>query len=590
MISETKDGATRHWKRWLLLIWLLVAAALIAYKWPSIHFFILSDTDDNMRIAQVRAWLDGQGWSDLRQYKLDPPQGADIHWSRLVDLPLAAIIVLVKPFFGTMVAEKAAIAIAPLLPLGLAMLGAALTARRLIDRNAWALAAALMICAPAALNMFGPTRIDHHGWQIAFLALAIAGLTDPQRARGGLTVGLATAGSLVIGLEMLPYLAISGAAVTLGWIWDRNDARRLRAYGLSLGGGTALGFAAFASQANFAARCDALSPVWLSVMVLAGALLFALSFAAVERRELRLALAGVAGALVGAAILIFWPHCLGRPEGISPELERLWFNNIREVKPLYSQQWKVILPTIALPIVGVIGSLWALRRAWGGPRFGVWLPIALFSVTSAILLLWQTRAGPAAQLVAIPGAAALGWTILPRLARSGSVLVRTAGVVGAFLVISGLAVSIGAAYAPVDPPSPGLTRTNKVNAACMAQSSMKSLGKLPAATMFTHVDLAPRLIVLTHHRAIAGPYHRNGDAILDVIHFFGRDPGNARRIAAKHGATMLLMCPGMPETTVYRSRDKTGFYVQLMQGKVPAWLEPVPLPANSPFKLWRIVP
>src|SRR3546814_9878226 len=36
--------------------------------------------------------------SDLRQYRLNPPGGFDIHWSRLVDLPIAGLILLFKPF------------------------------------------------------------------------------------------------------------------------------------------------------------------------------------------------------------------------------------------------------------------------------------------------------------------------------------------------------------------------------------------------------------------------------------------------------------------------------------------------------------
>ena len=93
---------------------------------------------------------------------------------------------------------------------------------------------------------------------------------------------------------------------------------------------------------------------------------------------------------------------------------------------------------------------------------------------------------------------------------------------------------------------------------------------------------------MTHHDAIAGPYHRNGDAILDVQHAFrAQSPEVAREVMARHGATLLLLCPGMSESTLYSTQDPRGFYMQLIQGKVPRWLAPVPLPANSPFKLWK---
>src|SRR3546814_13097967 len=84
-----------------------------------------------MRLRQVRGLLDGQGWYDLRQYRLNPPGGFDIHWSRLVDLPIAGLILLFKPFVGTGEAERLACGIAPLLPLSITMGGVAFTVRRL---------------------------------------------------------------------------------------------------------------------------------------------------------------------------------------------------------------------------------------------------------------------------------------------------------------------------------------------------------------------------------------------------------------------------------------------------------------------------
>jgi hypothetical protein len=32
-----------------------------------------------------------------------------------------------------------------------------------------------------------------------------------------------------------------------------------------------------------------------------------------------------------------------------------------------------------------------------------------------------------------------------------------------------------------------------------------------------------------------------------------------------------------------------GFYGQLESGKAPKWLEPVQLPKDSPYKMWRVV-
>lgn len=80
------------------------------------------------------------------------------------------------------------------------------------------------------------------------------------------------------------------------------------------------------------------------------------------------------------------------------------------------------------------------------------------------------------------------------------------------------------AYTPPDRPNAYQKRVNGATGNCIRYTVLKPLDAYPAQTIFTFVDLGPRLITLTHHSAIAGPYHRNGDAILDVQHAFGELP------------------------------------------------------------------
>ena len=131
--AEIATLIERHW-RWLVLFtWLAFCAWAIATKWSDIRWFNLGDTDDNMRMMQVRGLLHGQGWFDLRQSRMNPPFGANIHWSRLVDLPIAGLILALRPLIGGPAAERWAVGIAPMLPYLLLMMSLALMARRLID-------------------------------------------------------------------------------------------------------------------------------------------------------------------------------------------------------------------------------------------------------------------------------------------------------------------------------------------------------------------------------------------------------------------------------------------------------------------------
>ena len=62
----------QRWKLIVLLVWLGFCGWFVFQKWSDIRWFGLGDTDDNMRIMQVRALLHGQGWFDLRQLSDEP--------------------------------------------------------------------------------------------------------------------------------------------------------------------------------------------------------------------------------------------------------------------------------------------------------------------------------------------------------------------------------------------------------------------------------------------------------------------------------------------------------------------------------------
>jgi len=583
-------------RRWRTVFWLLFAGAcayLLYYRWGQIGWLALSDTDDNMRLAEVKAWLAGQGWFDLRQHKLAPPGGLNIHWSRIVDLPIAGLILAFRPFVGEFTAERIACAVAPMLAFAPALWAIILTVRRIVHPRAYPIAFAVLLCAQTTLFMWMPLRIDHHGWQLAMLALVIAGIADPVGRRGGAMAGFATAVSLGIGLELVPMMAVAGASFALRWAWNPAEAGRLRAYAVALGGGCAIAFGAFASHDNRQMVCDVLSPIYLSTLLLTSALLLAISYLGDRSRTLRFALLVAAGAAIAGFFGLSFPQCLGRPERISPELERLWFANIREVKPLYTKPWRDALQTAWLPLIGTIGALVALWRARGTATAPAWAVIAALCLLATAGLGWQSRFGPQAQLMGVFGATALGWMLLPRLLDSGSSLVRVGGTLIVFFALSG---QIAQFVAMIPKPAKEIRR-EKVRAKseakprrCGTLPALAPLDRLPAATMLTFVDFGPRLITMTRHSAVAGPYHRNGDAILDVQHAFrAASPDVAHDVMKRRGATMLLLCPGMAESTIYMARAPQGFYAQLADGRVPAWLEPVALPAGSPFRLWKMV-
>lgn len=593
VIDRVLDWLARHWRPVLVVAWVAACALFLWQRWLGIQLFALGDTDDNLRMAQVRALLAGQDWFDLRQYRFDPAfGGADIHWSRLVDLPLAGLILLGRLFLSGPDAERMAIAVAPMLPYLVLLVGVTLTARRLIHPAAFLAALVALYFAGATNGMFQPTRIDHHGWQLAMLSLVMAGLADPNARRGGLTVGLASAVSLSIGLELLIYLAAAGAAQVLMWVDDKGQRERLAAYGVSLAGGAAAGFLAFASNANRAPVCDALSPVWLSNALLGGALLVLLAWRSPERWQGRLAVAAGAGLVIAAFHALAWPQCLTRLEGVSPEVKQLWLNNVREARPITRHGWRTGVNMALLPAIGLVGWLWLLFHLRGTrDRLRRAGSVAAIAIVSFTLLFWQTRVGPAAQLLGVIGCAALVATLLPKLWNAKNWFVSVAGSTALVLAGSGAAAPLALQLIPdreAKRPTESQRLNNRANRLCPSLWAMRPVAKQPKGNIFTFIDLGPRVITVTHHSAIGGPYHRNGEAIVASMRAFRGSPEEARAIMLRHASDYLLVCPHMNQATVFRAHAPRGFYARLERGERFDWLEPIDLGADSPLRMYRI--
>ena len=581
----------RRWQLVVFVLWLLVCAWFLYQKWTDIRYFGLGDTDDNMRIMQVRGLLHGQGWFDLRDYRMNPPFGANIHWSRLVDLPIAGLILGLRPFLGGPAAERWGVAIAPMLPYLLLLFSLVLTARRLIHPLAYPFALLATLFADSTNGMFMPERIDHHGWQLAFLALSIAGIADPKRVRGGLVLGITSALSLAIGLEMIIYLALAGAAMVLFWVDDVEQSERLRAYALSMTGGVAFSFLVFASYDNRAAVCDVLSPVYVSDAMLGGALMYALAWLSPADWRRRLVLALIAGAIIAGFHASMWPQCLQKPEHISPEAQRLWMSYVKEARPVYRHGWRIATLILTLPVTGAVG--WALlawiKRADRDLLRRI-IGAAVPGIAATLLLLWQTRTAPAAQMMSVVGASTVMWFLVPRFWKSGNAALVVLGTCAIILIGAGIGVPMVVGFIPEPKPTAYEKSIGKANALCASLWGLHPIALQPKGLVFTFVDLGPRLITVTHHDAITGPYHRNWRQIVDVMKAWRGSAAQAHQIIVdKYHSNYVLSCPNSSTTTIFMSEVPDGFYGQLESGEVPKWLQPVPLPKDSPYKMWRVV-
>src|SRR6478752_1600828 len=134
---------------------LLVSAAWTVFAvlalW-STRAGISLDTDSAMRLVGVRDLLGGQGWFDTVQHRMNTPYGLPMHWSRLVDGPLALL---------SLVSERYALIAWPLFLLAALLSLLAHLADRLGGRRAVVAVLVLTLLCPELYATFTPGNIDH---------------------------------------------------------------------------------------------------------------------------------------------------------------------------------------------------------------------------------------------------------------------------------------------------------------------------------------------------------------------------------------------------------------------------------------------
>lgn len=570
---------------WALLLWLACSMAMLWLFRGDLPTLGFRDPDDAMRLAQVRDWIGGQAFWDVSQHRVNPPVGGPMHWSRIVDMALAALILLLTPMIGATGAEMVACATVPLLLLGGLTAALFVAARRVAGGGIALLAVALLLTAPSILVQFTPLRIDHHGWQIMLAALALSGAIDMRPLRGGIVTGLALALWLQISSEALPYAALFAAAFALRHWQAQDQAPRFIGFALTLGGGALLLLALFRGpQALLARQCDALSFVYLWPLVaLALTVALAVQLVGTTTARSRLLIAAIGGGAAISTFLVTGGPCLsGDPfAALGPVAYRLWYLQVMEGRPIWEQslsmQGVILLP----PLLGLGASLMAARQAHGEARMR-WLTILLLLVGATAVSLLVMRALSVAHVFALPG---IAWLLL-RLFRGAQAshlaLVRVLGSVALVLLTpAGLCAAWVAIAAKPEP-------AKAASANCRAASVLAPLKALPASTLFAPLDLGPDILVQTRHSVIGTAHHRNAAGITAVIEGFVDTPDQARIVIGQTSARYIVTCDGLTEYRLYGQENGQGLAAQLARGKAPGWLEPVPV--KAPLRVWRIRP
>ncbi|WP_421915357.1 GtrA family protein [Mesorhizobium sp.] len=595
-MGTAKDGA---WKFDLALALLaaLAAVAVGAYAGFPQLANAHGDNDSLLQLVEVRDLLAGQGWFDMHQYRMGPEGGFVMHWSRLLDAPLALGILAVSGLTGSMpLAEKIVQVLWPALQLWLSMFFIIRAARNFGGERAVVPAVIVGGAALYYLGIFSPGSLDHHNIQLTLTLASLSLLLDaPARGWAALPSGICAALTIAIGMESAPYAGALGVIVAMLFLAGGHGERTIaRDFGLGFAGISAFVFVTTVPMSAWGqGQCDAFSIVQFVVAAVGGAGLAAIATVDAMNRtpQRRVMSLGLLAAALGAIVVLMFPQCLAMPyANLDPRIKTLWLDHIDEAQSLYKLVFSDparVAARYATPLLAII--LMALRLRRGGWRRQDSFVGALLLV-AFVVSAWEVRASTfSIAFAVIPLSAWIAkWRERAETSASRGVALRMAAVwlVSVNAVWTGAAAAASIAFDTSKPAAGGIS----ADAVCESKATFAMLGQQPRTTVLATSNLGSPILAYTGHRVFAGPYHRNIAGNLLALDAFMGPAATARTIISDHHVGLVAVCRGNPETRLLTFNAPGGFLAGLVSGSVPEWLEPVAPTQGSQLELYRVRP
>lgn len=588
------DSVRPRWTA-LLCAFGVIVVSLWNYA-PAIGQFLLFDTDDALRLVQVRDLLAGQGWFDSVQHRINPPTGGMMHWSRLIDLPIAGLLYLLEPVFGTATSERIVLGLYPMALIAILFWVMFKLFAEYASRAVSNVGLVLLATSSTMLFQFKPLRIDHHSWQIILAVVVLIFALRRPDARNGAIAGLTMAVYASISIEGAAYMAIFAALFAIAWLVRPSDGDRFIAYTVALAVASPLILIVTRGpDALFQSYCDGISRPYLAFMGIAAAIALVgrrvIGDATPWRRAAILALAAIAGF---AAFAVGDPHCLNGPfEALDPRVKALWYDNVKEGQPIWRQATLRLVHVVVPGLVGLVAGGLAVRATHGAERER-WLATLFVSAAAFAVSIAVLRTVSVAHIFALPATAWLAVRLFHRAFVVTSIPVRLAAIVAVLLLtpaVGSLITSKAVGLAKREDPS-SETRVEKRaivrSIQCFSHGPLAQLRDQPRSLLFAPLDISPYLLAYSQHSVVATGHHRNQVAMRKVIDGFTLPPERAEAVVRSTGARFVAICPDVPEVGNFRLDNPDGLAARLAAGDVPAWLDAVPPTRGSRILLYRV--
>jgi hypothetical protein len=577
--------------------WTLNVSAVAVFIWLSrVVLFVVPavrnpaslslSTDDAMRLAEVRDLLNGQAWFDLMQWRMNVPFGLSMHWSRLIDAPIAGLILTLRHFLNPSMAETVAICVWPMLALLAAWLAIGRIAQQLAGKKAGVIAVLFGAAGAVVLGYFSPGVIDHHNVQVALTLWVIAFLVD-MRTRPTAAIGAAILCimSVAIGFEVLPYMLMAVAVVITLWI-VRGDAAApaVRRFGVTFA------LAAFAILVTFTSAhertsiaCDAYSGFSAVLAMLGGLGLAAITFMGNLRQSPGRRAVPIGALCLGLFLFtaVLAPSCLHGPYGsVSSRIVEIFLSRVQEVQsPVLNaaNDWSSFYYGYVYSALGLAACVLSVFLVEERERVGAAI-VAAFAAMSFAVMSVEVRGILFSVLVSLPGLAVAFQLLIERWTRPG--WTGALATITGLLLFSDVSFAYEAAWAreltQSQAQQDAAARADSLSWYCFGQKSVAQLARQPKGRVVAFLDQGPAVLAYSAHSVVAGPYHRNEKGILDTFDLLTKTPDVGAEIARRRRIDYVSICQTSFDYSYYLSQSgPKGLLGQLNDNRLPLWLSPL---------------
>ncbi len=548
----------------------------------------LGDTDDAMRLVQLREYLKHGNWFDLHTNRVGGAEGYTTHWSRIPDAIMAGIFFMIQPFTSLEFAERVTRMVYPGLWIAIPAVASSLftywfTGNRLVV----VIMVFLFALNPFTFVQFGAGRIDHHNAQIALSVLTlVAAALQKVDFRFAILSGISIGVMFTIGLEALPFAVVAAAAVAVNYAFYEDGKKAAQGFAAAMVLTTLLGFGvSFPPSQYLQTACDALGFNLVAAIVLGGGVLFVWSGAqrlsnSLVSRSIGLGIAALCAAVTYANID---PACLGGPFGhVNPAVKPMWLDRVIEMQP--PLRWGAVeqnfksLRFLYILVLAIPAMIILLLKRQNRKDFAFLVLLSGFAV-SVILGFMNMRISTYISWFATP-------LVCLAIVNLIETLVRPKLIVSFVLIV--LCSPVAMLFWEKPFSSTVQAESSLESTPCNATQNYAALADLPKGLVLAEIDRGPYVLAHTEHSVVAAPYHRMSDKIIEVMNFFSMEVSDqSRQTANRLGAQYVLFCS--LENTKADSLKSSSLISSLQSGNAPTWLEKIELPKGNPLVLFRLL-